>query len=635
MCGIAGQLNWERSGNQATVRAMNQAQAHRGPDGTGVIQDGPVVFGHQRLAIIDLSEAGKQPMYDISSEVLITFNGEIYNYKELRAELKSSGAVFRSATDTEVMLEGYKRWGVSFITRLNGMFALALWDRKSNTLILARDRLGKKPLFYFEHKEGLSFASELQALLCDPLIPDALNSRAVLQYLFQGYILGSECVNPSVKKLPPASILIVQQGKSPKLESYWDLASSFLNKREFSHEQEAADELLDILNDATRIRLMSDVPLGAFLSGGIDSSAVVALLAKLKGRELTYTFSTGFPEKSFDEREEARYVANHLGTKHSDQAITEKVSYDFQRIASLAGEPFADNSIVAMYYLAAFTRRHVTVALSGDGADEIFAGYETYIADKLRHYVQFLPKFLVSGMRSTYEKLSRRDFGKVSWDYKLVQFLQGCSQPFVEAHCSWRRFFTPAALRQILQPEHLSLVQEADPVHEFNRFNRHVAGATILDRASYIDIKTWLADDILVKVDRSTMAHSLEARAPFLDYRMVEFAASLPVRYKLRGFCKKYLLKKALNRELPAKVLNRHKRGFNSPVSHWLLGSGGELIRSIAHRSPVHAYIKPEKVTELHQQHISRKADNSFRLFAILNLHFWLDSRKVALQKVA
>lgn len=615
---------------------MNSRLLHRGPDGGGVEGIDKVMFGHRRLSIIDLSPAGAQPKWDHAKRCLITFNGEIYNFAEIKKELTARGARFTSATDTEVILEAYKQWGVECIKRLNGMFAFALWDREQQTLLIARDRLGKKPLFYSVLKDGsLVFASELKALAEEPGLDAELNDQALLHYLKLGYVLTSQSILRGVKKLPPGHYLVVKNGKIGEPVSYWDLSASFRSKVYYRQESEALERFNELFDDAVRIRLMSDVPLGAFLSGGLDSSSVVASMCRARTADKNHTFSVGFREETFSELEEARVVARHLGVSHHDQFVEKNAVQHLASIVNACDEVFADTSMIPMYFLSEFTRKFVTVALSGDGADEILAGYETYAADKFYQFVHRLPSGVIDIAEWLYRTLRPRDFGKVSTDYKILHFLRGVRFPFVRAHYSWRELFTNEELRGLLLPEHHGLISQADPFGDFERFAADLPDAHYLDRAMYVDIKTWLPDDILVKVDRTTMAHSLEARAPFLDYRLVEFAAGLPVNLKLKGLSKKYILKKSQEKILPRSTLSRKKAGFNSPIAEWLKSSLKMHCEDLIKESPLHAYVAPAAIRKLYDEHLAGKSDNSHKLFVLINFHLWSEGRRAVKRAAA
>ena len=623
MCGICGKLSWNAPPSKELMERMNHKIAHRGPDADGIFVRGALGMGHRRLAIIDLGPAGKQPMQDSSGKYWIVFNGEIYNFETVRDELKSLGASFHTRTDTEVILEAYKKWGVECLKHFNGMFAFALWDDVQQQLFMARDRLGKKPLFYQPLKDGgLIFASELKSLCEDPTVSRRINPAAFGHYLSLSYTLTAEAILEGVHKLPAAHYLIARRDKQPVQVCYWDLASSFQKKNRFKTEAEAGEALRELVDDAVRLRLISDVPLGAFLSGGVDSSTIVAAMCQIQPAKDVHSFSAGFKEKSFNELEEARKVAQALGITHRDCYVLPDTAELIPKMVYYADEPFADTSMIPMFLLAEFARQHVTVSLSGDGGDEIFAGYETYTADKFHHFARWIPGWASESLYRVVNRWLPVSFDKVSMDYKMRQFLQGLAYDAPRAHYHWRTVFSETEKESLLSASLHQQIHDADAYQHFLKFDQEVSDCYYLDRGMYVDIKTWLVDDILVKVDRATMAHALEARAPFLDYRVVEFAASLPVELKMKGFQKKYLLKKSQSERLPDFVLQRRKQGFNAPVSHWLTTSLSDQYRDMT-TSGGQSFFNPEFVEKLWQEHGQRQKDNSFKLLTIINFLLW------------
>jgi len=626
VCGICGIVAFGEAPDRDVVAAMAERLVHRGPDAGGLHADGPAVLGHRRLAILDVSDASAQPMLDVSGRWCIVFNGEIYNFRELRRELEAEGAAFRSTGDTEVLLEAYRRWGPECLERLNGMFAFAVWDRRARTLFLARDRLGEKPLFYRPLPDGgVAFASELKALRACPQASGAVNPRAVRQYLALNYVLTSECIVEGVRKLPPGHFLLAAEGRRAEPVPYWDVAAAFRDKRRFRSEGEAAEAFAALLDDAVRIRMVSDVPLGAFLSGGVDSSAVVAAMCRHEPPHQVRTFSMGFAEKSYSELDEAEAVARFLGTDHHAHVAGDDLAGRLAEIVRAADEPFADTSMIPMYALAAFTRRHVTVSLSGDGCDEIMAGYETYAADRLCHLTRGVPRGVVRATARAFDRLWPVTFHKVSLDYKLRQFLAEHDRDVLKAHYGWRRIFTAPEAAALGGGALTAAGDAGDPLEAFRRFEGEVAGCHYLDRMMYVDLKTWLADDILVKVDRTTMAHSLEVRPPFLDHRLVEFAASLPVDLKMKRFQKKYLFKRSQRGRLPEATLRRPKAGFNAPVSHWLATTIGELFDRVVRGGTLGGALDRKRVDALWEDHVERRRDNGLKLFGLVCLGLWLD----------
>ncbi len=631
MCGICGKLSWTEPPDRGVVERMTAKLAHRGPDAQGFLFRGPIAFGHRRLSVIEPSAASDQPMADVDERCWIIFNGEIYNFREVRRELEGLGARFRTGSDTEVILEAYKRWGIAGLERLNGMFAFALWDEPARRLLLARDRLGKKPLFYAPLADGgLVFASELKALVEDPAVPRRIDPEALGHYLSLNYTLTDAAIFSGVRKLPAAHVLAIEAGRPAVPAPYWDLAAHFRDKRRFSSEAEAAEAVAELLEDAVRLRLVADVPLGAFLSGGIDSSSIVAAMCRLRPPGENETFSVGFEEPGYSELAEARGVARLLGVEHRDQIVGGAVAEELADIVYAADEPFADSSMIPTYYLARHTRRHVTVALSGDGGDELFAGYPTYLADQAHRFTRRLPGWAVRAAGRGLSALVPASRGKVTFDYGLRRLLAGHRLPAPEAHVFWREIFSREEKAALL-PGMAAELGAVEPFEPVARHYRAVADLDPLDQHLYVDAKTWLVDDILVKVDRCAMAHSLEPRAPLLDHRLVELAASLPSSWKLKGLKTKHVFKQSQARRLPRSVTHRRKAGFNAPVSHWVNGSlagmvEAELLAPGGAALPFDARF----VRRLLDEHARRRADHGHKLLGLLNLALWAKRFRVA-----
>jgi asparagine synthase (glutamine-hydrolysing) len=624
MCGIAGELSWGGQPNTSAVRAMTARLAHRGPDAEGFQTLGPLSLGHRRLTVIDISEASNQPLCDETGRYWIVFNGEIYNYRHLRSELEARGSRFRTQGDTEVIVEAYKLWGLDMLGRLNGMFAFALWDESEQCLVLARDRLGEKPLYFTRTPNGsIIFASELQALRAHPSVSDRINPSALGQYLSLNYTLTDCCILKDVEKLPAAHYLVAEREREPKIRSYWDLAPFFLDKRSFEGREQAVEELGALIDDATKLRLVSDVPLGAFLSGGVDSSIVVESMSRLRPPAQSKTFSIGFEEDTYSELDKARAISSLLGVDHHDRTVTVDMAQSLPNIVHSADEPFADTSMIPVYYLAQFAREHVTVCLSGDGADETFAGYPTYKADRLYRWIRRAPRPLIGVAQSLVGRHLAVSFDKVSFDYKLRRFLEGLYLEPEEAHHHWRTIFTPAEKNELLRPEFRQVCQSSG-METFARFHQDVADCNFIDQAMYVDIKTWLVDDILVKVDRSTMAHSLEARTPFLDHRLVEFAASLPTNWKLDGGETKALLRRRGAAIFGQAHMNQKKQGFNAPVNHWLASELEPLARSVLTESPLTEWLAPDSVDTMWKDHKTGQKDHGLKLFGLTCLGLWM-----------
>ena len=635
MCGISGKLSWENPPTHSLIGRMNDQLIHRGPDASGIFLKGPIGLGHRRLAVIDLSEKANQPLSDNSGFYQIVFNGEIYNFKSLRNELEKEGAIFTTNSDTSVILECYKKWGTECLEKLNGMFAFAIWDDYKKKLFLARDRLGKKPLYYKILRDGgVVFASELKSLKEDPDISNYLNSKAVSQFFSLNYILTSECIFQDVKKLKPAHYLVIEKDRKPKLSCYWNLENYFHVKRKFKSTNEAIEEFSSLLSDSIEQRMVSDVPVGAFLSGGIDSSTIVSGMCRIRPPTENMTFSIGFYENSFDESALASRVAKWLGVKHHNQIYPKVTEEELSKIAFLADEPFADTSIIPKYYLAELAKNYTTVCLSGDGADENLAGYETYTADKLCNFTKFLPSWFVGSIGKALVGLSPINFDKLSTGYKIRKFFEGQSSDTFESHCNWRNIFSEEEKKKLFSLSYYDSIDGYNPYQTFSKLKNDVRDCGYLDQALYTDIKTWLVDDILVKVDRATMGHGLEARAPFLDHRLVEFCSSLPEKLKMNGFEKKYILKHSQKEYLPNFTITQGKKGFNAPISYWLQSEGKVIFEEMMlDKNDLIALILNKKyLRQLFDDHKNNRLDNGLKLFSVIMIYLWSKKFKWSLK---
>lgn len=581
MCGIAGKTHWHGNSTDASqvVQKMSERIRHRGPDNDGLVTLEGITLGHQRLAIIDLSVNGNQPMATSDGRYYIVYNGEVYNFRELRRELEKDGVNFKSNSDTEVILYCYKKYGTGCFLKFNGMFALAIWDTEEKELLIARDRFGKKPLYFHQDKNlEVIFASELTGLLQDKSIETKLSIEALNCYLALGYILSPMTMYENIYKLEPATyIRFSQKGKKVVKSQYWDYSNEFRNKTA-DDETEIQKKIVFLLDAAVKRRMISDVPVGAFLSGGIDSSSVVSLMKKYHNGEL-HTFSVGFNQKSYNELPDADRMAQYLGTHHHGLVCEISDGKDFINEAIGAyDELFADNSLIPMIEVSKLASEFVTVVLSGDGADEIFAGYITYKADKYFKYAKPIPdsikKFLI-GFNS-----SGKNKNKLNWQYKQKQFLNGTLYSAEKAHYLWRQYFSPDERQEILGKKFRELIYDTDPFKVFEKYYERGKDLETLDRNLYVDGMTWLPDDILVKVDRATMFSSIESRSPYLDPDLVTYAASIPAGLKMKGLQTKYILKKSLKDILPDFVLRKKKSGFNAPVGSWLGENGNDEFKS-------------------------------------------------------
>jgi len=570
MCGIAGKLHWGPVREDTFVQEMCDRMIHRGPDAGSIVNLNNISLGHRRLSIIDLSSKANQPMASKDGRYHIVYNGEVYNFKIIRKELDKIGYTFNSSSDSEVVMYAFVEWGEKCLQMFNGMYAFAIWDSKINQLFLARDRFGKKPLYYhFDKNKSFSFASELSALIADDTISRNISYEALNSYLAIGYILSPMTLYNDVYKLESASYLIISNnGKRVSKVRYWNYADSFRNKTN-ANEREISNRLISHLREAVNRRLISDVPVGSFLSGGIDSSSIVSIMKESLNDDL-HTFSVGFNQGSYDEIPDASRVAKWFGTIHHNRYCDLSDNLDLLDSAINGfDEPFSDNSLIPTYDLCKLASDYVTVALSGDGADELFAGYVTYKADKYHSYFKIVPNLIKKilfkiGSQSSGQK------NKLNWGYKSRQFFYGSLHQPEQAHYLWRVFFHPEDRVNILGESHRELIYDTDPFNIFKKYYCEVKDLNILDRNLYVDGMTWLTDDILVKVDRASMQHSLEVRSPYLDIDLVNYAGSIPSGLKMKGFNTKYILKKALKGVVPEFVLSKKKSGFNAPVGAWL-----------------------------------------------------------------
>ena len=623
MCGICGIAypDPQRTPPPGVLEAMTASLAHRGPDDTGYTSTSGVSLGHRRLSVIDL-ECGHQPMGLPERGLHIVFNGEIYNFPSLRNELLAGGASFNTHSDTEVILQGYAVWGLDrLLDRLVGMFAFALWDEHRRSLFLVRDRLGVKPLYWTTDARGtLYFASELRAFRALPEPPAVLNRRAALQYFSTGYVMGEDAILRGVKRVSPGSILQWSPGERVAERRYWDLAAIWSNapspQRSDSEYREAFSTLLD---RCVSERLQSDMPLGAFLSGGLDSSMICARI-RAQHAELK-TFSIGFQEESYSELPWASLVAKELGTEHSE-AIVQCESPDLLlEVARHLDEPFADTSILPTWVLCREARTHLTVALSGDGGDELLAGYTTHAADRLRRLASIIPGPLLAAASLAAGQLPD-DRHKVGALFKLKQFLSGARLNPGDAHAWWRMLLHRDTLQGLIAPDFWD--DTFNPFAPFQRAWDEVPKLNSLDRMLYVDYKTWLTDDILVKVDRASMAHGLEVRSPFLDHRLVEFCAGLPPHLKLSGLRGKKILRDAARGQVPAGVIARKKAGFNAPVSHWIAGPWRELVQdTLRAKEAGMGMYNSDKVAGLLDAHNKGKRDHGYLIFTLLMFALW------------
>jgi asparagine synthase (glutamine-hydrolysing) len=623
MCGIAGFLRTpgvpNREQHAKWLVAMGQAVIHRGPDAGDTWMDNHIGLAHRRLSILDLSSAGNQPMVSHTERYVIAFNGEIYNFEELKGELIAAGHQFHTRTDTEVLLTLYEELGPKCLDKLNGMFAIAIWDRTSKKLFLARDRLGKKPLYYYQCGDQFAFASEIKALTPAPFVKTELRYDAVRDFFAYQYVPDPKSIYRNIHKLAPGYWLLTD-GEHTQLEQYWDV--SFSNPSQDSAE-ELTKGLYSLIDDAVRLRMVSDVPLGAFLSGGVDSSAVVGLMAGHRDSPVT-TCSIGFDSKRFDEVVWARKVAEQFKTDHHEFTVREDLPGSLADISRYFDEPFADPSYVPTYFVSQLARKQVTVALAGDGGDENFAGYGKYYTDQIEN--QLRSKFPASIRHNVFPALARfASMFKVAPARKASSLLATLATDSAQGFYTTNCFFRPSVWGRLVIGDLARETKDYDPGELTREVYRKADTDDHLASVLYTDLKTFLPGDILTKVDRMSMANSLETRAPLLDYRVVEYAAKIPSALKLSGKEKKYILKEAFSKMLPDDILYRKKMGFSVPLAEWLRNEIKPLAeqRLFAKNSGLANFFNMGEVRKMWIQHLTGDNQYTQELWMLLAFELW------------
>jgi asparagine synthase (glutamine-hydrolysing) len=620
MCGICGIYTPHTSGvDYRTLQKMTDAIVHRGPDDSGYFIDKSIGLGMRRLSIIDL-ESGHQPIYNEDETIWIIFNGEIYNYKMLRPLLEQNGHQFSTESDTEVILHLYEDFGEDCVSRLNGMFAFAIWDSTKKRLFLARDRIGIKPLHYAEVNDGIIFGSEIKSILQDQRVLRKVNSHALRQYLGFEYVPGSETMFQGIFKLLPGHILTFDHN-GLSIREYWDL--NYPEKITYQPLDVLTKILGDRLKKSIEMRMISDVPLGAFLSGGIDSSSIVGIMSEISDQPVR-TFSIGFDDESYNELNYARKVAELFNTEHREAIITPDVVDLVHTIIRYLDEPLADVSVFPTYLVSQLAASNVKVVLSGDGGDEIFAGYDWYKASKADSYYHRLPRTLRNSVGYIVNAIppTKKKKGLVN---EIKRFVEGVKNPDALHHIRWQYFITDNEPESLMSEEHRkSDLQErlSNPVNFYYVQN---SAPDRLSREQFVDIKMYLPDDILVKVDRMSMANSLEVRVPFLDYSFVEFAATIPSNLKLRGMVSKYILKKTMARMLPNEILYRKKQGFSIPMKNWLKDELQDLMFELlsARRMRESGFFNEDYTKKIIQQHIEGKRNNAHQIWSLMLFNLW------------
>ncbi|MBI4712226.1 MAG: asparagine synthase (glutamine-hydrolyzing) [Planctomycetes bacterium] len=628
MCGICGRFNFNGAPvDEGLIHRMCETIRHRGPDSEGIYVNPKSEFrnpnspsvglGIRRLSIIDL-QTGDQPIHNENKSIWIVFNGEIYNFQELRQELARKGHHFYTKTDTEVIIHLYEDHGTDCLRYLCGMFAIAIWDGNKQQLFLARDRLGKKPLLYVHTGQYLIFASELNAILENPEIKRELDRNAIDYYLTYSYIPAPMTIFNGIHKLPPANFLLADSKGSVNIQRYWNL--DYRKKLQLT-EPEYCRQIMDTLDEATRIRLVSDVALGALLSGGIDSSAVVGLMAKHLAKPVK-TFSIGFDEKDYSELAYARLVADRFKTEHYEFIVKPDAIAILPKLVWHYNEPYADSSMLPTYYVAQQTRKYVTVALNGDGGDENFAGYRRYLAHKFTH----LPFFNTTGrVANKILKLLGAGAHSRSLLSQLKRFTDAAGIPDEQKYLKWSTTFPPALKQQLYSPQFAAEASNIIAGNYLTNLYLNAPANDLIDRLLYTDMMSYLPEDLLVKMDIATMANSLEGRSPFLDHKVVELTARIPSNLKAKGLTTKYILKKALKGFLPDKILTRRKMGFGVPIGHWFRTSLAGYLKEtlLSDRSIRRGYFRKETLTNLIEAHTGGRQDYAGQLWSLLVLELW------------
>lgn len=623
ICGVVGLSNTDKV-DASIITGMCESIAHRGPDGDGVYCVENAGLGHRRLSIIDI-DGGQQPLCNEDGKIWIVFNGEIYNHKELRVFLEKKGHTIKSSSDTEILVHLYEEYGVDAIQHLDGIFAYAIWDSQKKQITLARDRTGIKPLYYTIVNGQLIFGSELKALFAHPSVKRDIDISSLYEYLSFEYVPTPSTIIKNVKRLAPGHYLLADKNNIT-VRQYWDFNLSRSETLPPIHWRDYVDKLETLFSETIKAELTSDVPVGVFLSGGLDSSAVTAFMARHYGGVVN-SFSVGFEDKSFDESAYAKIVADRFGTKHHSLILSSKEAAGIvHNMMEYLDEPFGDSSFIPTFLVSKLASQHVKVVLGGDGGDEMFAGYPTFIAHRLvNHYASYVPWFMRARMIPYIIRQLPTSFNNISLDFKLKRFLAGRNVPCEIRHHRWLGSFYEEGKQQLLQDWVKPVVGET--YQKVALATKTGDASQELNKMLYLDMKFYLEGDILYKVDRASMANSLEVRVPFLNRRILDFCSALPVNMKLRRYTGKYLLKKTMLRELPAEIVNRPKKGFNIPVAKWINGELSELVGDMLSNEALkkHNLFNEKYVHNLLSEHKNHKKDHRKLLWTLMSFQLWHD----------
>ena len=615
MCGICG-FNWK---DPELVARMTETLHHRGPDQDGTYCEDGLSFGHRRLSIIDLTEAGRQPLGNEDGSVMVTYNGEIYNFQEIKDDLIAKGHKFRGGSDTEILVHGYEEYGYDLLQKLNGMFAFAIWDRKRERIWMARDRIGIKPLYYYCKDGKFIFASEIKAILEDAQVPREVNRQAVYRYLCFEFVPAPETMFAGIQKLPAGHFAVFEKGQL-QVEQYWDLKFNVTEPPQSI--EEIVERERELIEMAVKRRLLSDVPLGAFLSGGLDSSAIVAMMRKhVPGRLRTFTI--GYEDKSFSELDYAQVVADHFETDHQVLMIEQMNREAVEKSLWHLDEPMTDLSSIPLMFICEQAKQHVTVCLSGEGGDEVFAGYDRFKAARMANYLKIIPRPLREGVLFKMTAMLPDQKQKKGAINMLKRFMEGAALPEEAMHIRWQ-FFSNAKLEQYLYSSGFKNEVEFDPFSRLRDYNANTVGLDPINRQIYADMRYMMTDSVLMKVDKMSMANALEIRVPLLDHTLVEYMATVHGDLKLKGNQTKYIFRKALEGILPDKIVYRGKQGYSLPVKNLLRTQLKDYMVELLHESPIiRESMNMEYVDTLIAEHLSMKHNHNHVLWGMMNIAIW------------
>jgi asparagine synthase (glutamine-hydrolysing) len=618
ICGVAGDLSHPSFCDDPVLKNMSRALLHRGPDDDGCHIGNGIMLAMRRLSIIDLV-SGQQPVTNEDKTLHLIFNGEIYNFRELRDDLQRKGHLFASKSDSEVILHAYEEYSDQFIEHLNGMFAFAIWDEPKRRLLIARDRLGIKPMYYWAGRSSLVFGSELKALLANPHVPQEIDLEALDHFLTLEYIPGPLTIFKGIYKLPAGHLLIYQDGQV-KLEKYWDIPF----KRICDTKDDCIEILRGLLEDAVRSHMVSDVPIGALLSGGIDSSTIVAFMAQAS-TESIQSFSIGFSDETYNELFYARAIGDKFGAIHHEEILQPNIQEMALKLVGHMDEPFSDFSIFPTYLVSNLASKHVKVVLSGDGGDELFGGYDTYVAQSLDTYYRRLPASFRNVVIPAIVRRIPPQPAKKGLINKTKRLIEGSNLPPSLQHTRWMMFMNTAEKASLYKPELFESLNGCSPTALLHNYFQQSAAFDSLAQQQYVDIKTYLVDDILTKVDRMSMANSLEVRVPFLDHRLVEFAVNLPPHMKVHYGRTKIILRDMMKGILPESVLSKPKEGFSIPIKNWLRVQLKPLMNELLAPDLIHkrGYFDVKTVSLWMKEHLEGRANHSHRLWSLMVLELW------------